>query len=687
MGQYERVHARSLVAAVDIPVGRFVNRAGGLGGPGVIGVSEHAARTGEVVSVVTGYSAAVQAAEMIAVGDFVDSDALGRAIVARAAGIGVAEGAAQAGFLFEMRCGFGALDPAALVTFERGPGGGVELFPEAVRQAIADLGSGSGAVGDFLNASALGVLPDGTDQTAAVTAAAAQCRTQRKGLRFDGAPGTAYNVAGANIAGITVTADPGVLLAEVDGVSAFCLTAVGTSGARITAPTRLIGVRHAGGAIAKGLLEARYADDVRVEDFSVGPLVRTGGVQTHAIYIEECIRPRVISGETADATIGVGFVSCTNPVAAHVRTKNSGRDGVLFYTNLAGTTTTDAVAIACDADGFALRGEGGRAGVHFYGVRRATSLACSARNDGGLTDHTSAGIRFRDCEDFFADGYAVADARVGVGATQIGDYAAAPHNIVTRGNIGAGSVSGVREIGVFVTAIPCDIEGARVHGLTYTAGVTSGAGIWHEGTGRVAATIEDVVARGLWARAGSSLDVVCKFSRAGTSTLPALEIAGEVTVAGNSFSDNRGTPESTMAIRVVSGGAATIGENTFGAGITSRVSSQSGGTIRRGSRLVMSSGGAPGGLSGTTENGVLAIDTNGVYFRRTGSTWKRVEPVVVTAEIGTTQTSVSHTLGYTPTVVTILPGANANVWESAAPNTSNVFLTASATVTCKIACM
>ena len=127
MGQYERVHARSLVAAVDIPVGRFVNRAGGLGGPGVIGVSEHAARTGEVVSVVTGYSAAVQAAEMIAVGDFVDSDALGRAIVARAAGIGVAEGAAQAGFLFEMRCGFGALDPAALVTFERGPGGGIEV--------------------------------------------------------------------------------------------------------------------------------------------------------------------------------------------------------------------------------------------------------------------------------------------------------------------------------------------------------------------------------------------------------------------------------------------------------------------------------------------------------------------------------------------------------------------------------
>ena len=569
-----------------------------------------------------------------------------------------------------------------------GPGGGIELFPEAVRQAIADLGSGSGAGGDFLNASALGVLPDGTDQTAAVTAAAAQCRTQRKGLRFDGAPGTAYNVAGANIAGITVTADPGVLLAEVDGVSAYCLTAVGTSGARITAPTRLIGVQHLGGASCHGLLKAAYADDVTAENIKIGALTRDDVVHTHGLYFEECKNPRVRGASVLGAVVGVGFVSCINPVAVDVDTQDTKRDGILFYTDPSGSTTTNAVAFMCRVNGFSQGSESRGSGIMFYGVRKAFSVLCEAKNGHPLADHTTAGIRFRDCEDFYAAGYTVSNVRVGIGATSIGDYVAAPHSIVTRGLIGEGSISDVREMGVYVTDIPCDVIGPRIQGLTYTTGVTAGAGVWHSGNGRVCATVIDVPVRGLWATSTANITVSgCQFLRAGTPLLPAIEVAGEVTVVGNNFGDNRGTPQSTMAIRVVNGGAATIGQNTFGAGITSRVSSQSGGVIRRGSMLTMSSGGTPGGLLGTTENGVLAIDTNGVFYRRVGSTWKRVEPVVVTAEIGTTQTSVAHTLGYTPTVVTILAGANANVWESAAPNTSNVFLTASATVTCKIACM
>lgn len=102
----DKLHARSIIASVFVPQYRFVNRSGGLGGPGVLGVSENAARPGRSVSAVTGYSAIVEAAVPINIGDVIDSDAEGRAVVAASGGYGTAESACPAGGLFELRCAF-----------------------------------------------------------------------------------------------------------------------------------------------------------------------------------------------------------------------------------------------------------------------------------------------------------------------------------------------------------------------------------------------------------------------------------------------------------------------------------------------------------------------------------------------------------------------------------------------------
>ena len=115
--QYEKTHSRSVRAAVPIPAYRFVNRAGALGGVGVLGVSESAAPVGDDVALITGYSALVEAATPIAVGDIIDTDATGRAIGKPGGiGLGIAESPAMAGGLFEVRLGLIGVDPASVVS-------------------------------------------------------------------------------------------------------------------------------------------------------------------------------------------------------------------------------------------------------------------------------------------------------------------------------------------------------------------------------------------------------------------------------------------------------------------------------------------------------------------------------------------------------------------------------------------
>lgn len=94
---------RTVVASVPVPGRRFVNRAGGLGGADVIGVSENDAVAGKPCSVITLGNAVVEAAVSMPAGSVVDTDAQGRAVLASGLGLGVTERAAVAGGRVDVR--------------------------------------------------------------------------------------------------------------------------------------------------------------------------------------------------------------------------------------------------------------------------------------------------------------------------------------------------------------------------------------------------------------------------------------------------------------------------------------------------------------------------------------------------------------------------------------------------------
>ena len=111
--QYDKTHALTQVATAILAEARFVAYdgdypvpIGAVGVNDVQGVTENAAAAiGDPVSVITGYSALVEAAEAIAFGAFVTTDAAGKAAVGSTANYcGRALGAATvAGQLIEVQ--------------------------------------------------------------------------------------------------------------------------------------------------------------------------------------------------------------------------------------------------------------------------------------------------------------------------------------------------------------------------------------------------------------------------------------------------------------------------------------------------------------------------------------------------------------------------------------------------------
>ena len=108
--QYDKTHAVTVVATADVAAHRFIAYDGGY--PSVAGaakdaqgVTEHAASVGEAVSVITGYSALVQAEGAIAFGALVKVGTGGQATTGAANDhCGRALGAAtQAGQLIEVQ--------------------------------------------------------------------------------------------------------------------------------------------------------------------------------------------------------------------------------------------------------------------------------------------------------------------------------------------------------------------------------------------------------------------------------------------------------------------------------------------------------------------------------------------------------------------------------------------------------
>lgn len=88
MRQFDKTHAVTIIAIAVLAAHRFVAydgdypvTIGAVGASDVQGVTEHAAEIGEAVSAITGYSALVEASVAIAFGDFVTTDATGKAAV------------------------------------------------------------------------------------------------------------------------------------------------------------------------------------------------------------------------------------------------------------------------------------------------------------------------------------------------------------------------------------------------------------------------------------------------------------------------------------------------------------------------------------------------------------------------------------------------------------------------------
>ena len=461
-----------------------------------------------------------------------------------------------------------------------------------------------------------------TDQSSIFQAAANQAKALGISLLVNSqGPATQYAINNVDISGLDVWCEPGVTFVSPTGATGAVFKAVGTANARVTTPTRLFFAKHNAGGSQKNLFSAEYCDDVLVymcQGSGYAMPTLTGG---SSISLSECKRPVVSGGNFKDGVNGILFVSCESPTAENVTTNNQGRDGILFYSSQSGSTTTDATAINCTTVGYCVNGEAGRGGVHFYGVRRAKAIGCNSRNDNSQTNDDTGAIRFRDCEDFVAEGYSVKDCRTGVLVNEIGDYAGAPHYIIARGAIGAGNISSVVKYGIFVANdVPCPVSGARVSSVTDTSALA--AGIRHGGIGDISAVLQSMDCIGVNSRgSGSKISVVCSRVGTGSTAIPAVAISGHAVVSDCVFSDDRGTPTSTMAIRAYSGANVTLGANHFGAGITDFVQVDSGSTVKRASVPIRTKFSGTPSFSGTVEAGVQAVDPNGIIYMRQSSAW------------------------------------------------------------------
>lgn len=500
-------------------------------------------------------------------------------------------------------------------------------------------------------------------------------------VNANGDPNRIYYVDGVDVpGGMDIRFEDGVLMGNPPGATGYAFQTLGTSGARVTKRVRLYNARHDGGGMQWGLFRAAYADYPRVEDCSGTGYPMTAMNDGCPVQLTECLRPFVRGGLLEGGRVGLLFMSCTGPTALQVSTNAQGRDGILVYTNPSGTTSTDALLDGCRTTNWAMNGEAGRAGQHGYGVRRITIRGGFARGDSGQTFDDTAGYRFRDCEDFYTDGYNASSCMTGVLVNEIGDYSGAPHNIVTRGAIGPGTVSNVFKFGVIVAGVKivCDISGPTV---TNVSAVASAAGISHSGIGSITgATVADMACVGI-NTAGDVTVGSCMFRRAGNGSLglPSLRLGGVSTASGCAFSDERGTPVATLAIRALSGSTSTIGTMNYGVGVTDFVQADAGSTIKKSSSPIRQKfNGVPSSFAGTVEDGVQAISPSGILYTREGGAWAVAAPKSLGLQtVNATPTSILHGLGYTPTRVAWAATSNINIWQSAVADTTTIYLTAS----------
>lgn len=497
-------------------------------------------------------------------------------------------------------------------------------------------------------------------------------------LVIDSLSDAVYAVMNVDITGLTVEVSPTVsFIAPTTATNQYTFIALGASG-NLAPQTILKNAKLDAAGRMRGVFKADYVNEPLAYKCSAINVPTGVSPDGSGVVMYECIKPRVKGGFYHGGRQGVLFSSCTNPEAEGVETDYQGRDGILFYTNPTGTTTTDAVSINCKATRFALNSEMGRAGIHFYGVRRAKAITPTVSNDNNQPHDDTGAVRFRDCEDYYTEGYDVENVRVGVLINEIGDYSTSPHNIVVRGAIGAGNVKNTQKFGIAIAVLNriCNIIGAVV---TNSGQLVSGAGIYTASSGSISGCTVDgtTLSAGIYAGAGKNTITGNTLRNAGRSNTNIAQIAagGETVISGNSFENSDGTSE--IAVRVFGSGKSTVGANNYDANTKQMVVVDADATLKQGSSLVKTKFAGIPTFAGTVENGVQAIDTNNVVYIRESGAWKRQAPKAISATVGIAQTTIAHGLGYTPTEIGILVKSNANVWQSAVADATNVYLTAS----------
>ena len=515
------------------------------------------------------------------------------------------------------------------------------------------------------------------DQSAQLQAIADKVKSKSKILIIDSLSPVVYAVMNVDITGLTVEVSPSVsFIAPTTATNQYTFVAEGAIG-NLAAKTALKNAKLDAVNRMKGVYKAEYVNEPSAHNCSALNVPTGLSPDGSRVAMIKCYKPRVNGGYYHGRRQGVLFTSCTNPVAEDVKTEHQGRDGILFYTNPTGTTTTDAVSINCNASDYCINGEAGRAGIHFYGVRKATAIGPNSSNDNNQIHDDTGGVRFRDCEDYVAVGYVAKDVQTGVIANEIGDYAGEPHNIIVRGAFGVGNVTNSRKYGVAV-ATPnraCNIIGAVV---SNSGQITGGGAIYTAANGNISGcTVDDTnEASGIYAAGKNTItgNFLKNAGKSGTSVAQ-ITVTSESVVSGNSFENSNAT--SALAIRAIGAAKVTVGPNSYDANITQQVLIDATATLKRGGALIRTQFAGFPSVTGIFENGVQLCDTNGVIYNRESGAWKRQVARTVSATIGTTQTTVSHGLGYAPTDTSILVKSNTNVWQSGVADATNVYLTAS----------
>jgi parallel beta-helix repeat protein len=478
---------------------------------------------------------------------------------------------------------------------------------------------------------------------------------------------------------IEVTAHPRARLLAPAGLAAasFFFKVAGTATTRKNR-VRVRGFRQAdANSSAAGLANFTFVDGAEVEDCSVTGLPTDALNHAYLAYFADCDNPQAVNCASTGGYYGVSFTRCINPKVTRGNYRNVQRDGVIFLDS-SGQATADRVRV----DGYALAGEGGRAGIHFYGGHEGVAIGNTIRNAGATATNDTGGIRFRDYGDFTAVGNVIVAPPVGILVNKVGDFA-----VTVAGTIAGNFVRSPRFHGINVGAGDVTVTGNRVRDVTDVAytGIFMAAAARGSISGNTVSDCADVGISVGASNVSVEGNTTLRCGRGGFST-PHIGISGtNCSVVGNAMSDDRTTAVGTLAIRIFSGGSAIVGENAFGTGITDFVT-VSGTYLRQSVPWRNKFANTP--TAGTFEVGCLTLDSGGALFRCiTGGapgTWKRLDPKNLSATIGTVSTTVAHGLGYTPTQLWATPQANAVVWRSALSDATNVYLAASVSVACDI---